>query len=314
MRKVPQKSSSISIIYIMLGLMALSSCVKSGEKTSSAEFSAMPLASIASPVIGGVDLEANPNLVLGYPRGADPASEVIISRNQYELSWNSQKRQINWASWLLQKADIGTVGRAGKFAVDPDLQALSTRIAAVKAVLPDEYDNSCFDRGHQAPSGDRTDSLIDNKETFLMSNIIPQTAYTNRVIWEHLEVYERQLATNNFARLAIFSGPVFGTRPGMIGPQKNIPVPLANFKIIVPLEPDQPKLAAGGKITAVIMPNITSKQTDPMADTITACEESKSNVVDPNNGRADDWMQYSATVREIEQQTGLDFKSLGIEE
>ena len=63
-----------------------------------------------------------------------------------------------------------------------------------------------FDRGHVCPSADRTSSAKDNSETFLMTNMIPQSPNCNRNVWKNLEAYERSLALSG-NELYIIAGP-----------------------------------------------------------------------------------------------------------
>lgn len=53
---------------------------------------------------------------------------------------------------------------------------------------------SGFDRGHNCPSADRTDSAADNTATFLMSNTMPQAPSNNQQTWANLENNARALA------------------------------------------------------------------------------------------------------------------------
>ena len=46
------------------------------------------------------------------------APEVLISRNEYVISYNRSTRMLNWAAWKLEAADIGHVGRSNNFIPD----------------------------------------------------------------------------------------------------------------------------------------------------------------------------------------------------
>ena len=61
-------------------------------------------------------------------------------------------------------------------------------------VKPSVYSRSGYDKGHIAPSSARTNSASDNSQTFLMTNMMPQTPDNNRHTWEGLEKYSCQLA------------------------------------------------------------------------------------------------------------------------
>ncbi len=70
---------------------------------------------------------------------------------------------------------------------------------------PSDYTNSGYDRGHMAPSADRTNSIADNLPLFYMSNIVPQAPDNNQGPWVQLEEYCRELARGG-NELYIISG------------------------------------------------------------------------------------------------------------
>ena len=213
---------------------------------------------------------ANPNAPLGLIPGSEQDRSVLISRPEYLLSWNPALREINWASWVLTAADMGRTGRSG-YKLDKELEARLIE-DGLHAVDPLEYSTSCLDIGHQVPSADRNASFKANASVFSMSNMLPQTAFLNRILWENLEAETRALATRlPKNRLWILAGPIFSLQKNQafIGTHSDIAFPAANFKIVVDLGPSknsQPKLFA-----AVIMPNVTSKGTDPIEDRETTC-------------------------------------------
>lgn len=247
-------------------------------------------------VLGALPLSSNANLTTPLP--TTNASEILISRDQYLISYNKQNRAPNWVAWKIEEKDLGTTPRSRDFFTDQELETYLTAHNAGHAVTPWDYDGSCFDRGHQAPSADRTDSQQDNDATFMMSNIIPQTPYLNRVIWEHLEVYTRKLVKQGKTVYAI-AGPIYDQNFGAIGPQKDIPVPSKNFKILV--IQDTASAAAAPQIIAVVMPNTAEDGSVPHPGHCAAfSEEATPNV--------NDWMKYKASVADIEKMTGLSFQ------
>ena len=58
---------------------------------------------------------------------------------------------------------------------------------------PSDYVKSGFDKGHLCPSADRSSTDENNSATFLLTNMIPQAPNNNRITWEHLEKYCRDL-------------------------------------------------------------------------------------------------------------------------
>jgi endonuclease G len=57
------------------------------------------------------------------------------------------------------------------------------------------YSSTGFDRGHNTPSGDRTNTIAANSATFLMTNMIPQAPYHNQIVWAGMEDSLRRLVT-----------------------------------------------------------------------------------------------------------------------
>lgn len=50
-----------------------------------------------------------------------------------------------------------------------------------------DYTNSGYDRGHMVRSEERTATDIDNKSTFILTSILPQTPKLNQQTWLSLE-------------------------------------------------------------------------------------------------------------------------------
>ena len=55
--------------------------------------------------------------------------------------------------------------------------------AAWYKIRPNDYAGSGYNRGHIAPSADRTRNEADNHTTFLTSNMMPQVHELNRPAW-----------------------------------------------------------------------------------------------------------------------------------
>jgi endonuclease G len=111
----------------------------------------------------------------------------LMVKPQYVLSYNSKTNTANWVSWQLNRSWIGTADRQDNFRPDGTLPA------AWYKVRPNDYTGSGYDRGHIAPSADRTRNEADNSATFLMSNMMPQVPELNRGVWGDLEEYCREL-------------------------------------------------------------------------------------------------------------------------
>ena len=224
----------------------------------------------------------NPNLLLGNPSNAAPSiasiDNYLMVKPQYVLSYNNKTHTANWVSWQLNKSWIGSADRKNDFRPDDALPA-----AAYK-VRPNDYTGSGYDRGHIAPSADRTRNEGDNSATFLMTNMMPQVPELNRGVWGDLEEYCRSLVQQG-KELYIIAGPV--GKQGSIGKKEKIAVPTKTWKVIMVL--DKQGLGLQGitentRAIAVMMPNDASV-------------------------KGSGWKSFRVSVKQVERETGLNFLS-----
>lgn len=252
----------------------------------------------------GKPVSQNQNLAFTLPETEE--TEIILSRDQYLLSYNKVRRNPNYVAWKLEATHIGTSGRSNNFAIDMELEEYLHETTTYRAVDSGDYKGSCFDRGHQVPSADRTDTIFNNEKTFLMSNMTPQTAYTNRVVWEHLEQHARDLVQKQGKKLFIVAGPVFDSPKGFIGPDKDIQIPSQNFKLIYVLSAGQTPedIDARSPAIAVVMPNMLQNGSTDLSDKKELCKP-----VSTGNADRRDWEKYKTTLPVVEKLTGLRFQS-----
>lgn len=225
----------------------------------------------------------NRNLLLGNPSNAAPsvASNIdnyLMVKPQYVLSYNSKTKTANWVSWQLNKSWIGAADRQDNFRPDDALPD------AWYKVRPNDYTGSGYDRGHIAPSADRTRNEADNSATFLMTNMMPQVPELNRGLWGDLEDYCRELVQQG-KELYIIAGPM--GRKGSIGRKEKIAVPARNWKVIAVLDRQglgMQGITANTRTIAVMMPNDASVK-----------------------GRG--WKSFRVSVARVERETGLNFLS-----
>lgn len=111
-----------------------------------------------------------------------------------------------------------------------------------------------FDRGHMCPSADRSFSAVAQKETFLMSNIAPQTPSLNRGGWLQTEVFCRGQALM-FDSVKIACGPIFYSDSIRFLTSGHVGIPDAFWKVVLAASSDS-------LIAAWIFPNIDSLMTE----------------------------------------------------
>ena len=152
--------------------------------------------------------------------------EKILRREGYLVSYNTTTRQPNYVAWTLNRNRLkGNVQRSKSFFEDPELADNE------KAKLKDYY-NSGYDRGHICPAGDNKWSKVAMLESFLLSNICPQTHTLNAGDWVTLEELCREWTQQT--DLHIISGPMF-LNASHRKLNKRVTVPSHFFKAIVTL-------------------------------------------------------------------------------
>lgn len=220
------------------------------------------------------------HLLLGNPSSATPTKltpdNYLMVKNQYALSVNQTKGTANWATWQLNQSWLGDAERQDNFRPDNTLPAGWVR------VTPSMYSGSGYDRGHIVPSADRTKTKEDNSSTFLMTNMMPQSADNNRNTWGNLEDYCRELVSLG-KELYIVAGP-FGSQGEPL--KGKVTVPKSTWKIVVVLDSPGAGLDGITASTRIIAVNVPNEQ-------------------EINN----DWRAYKVSVDELEKLTGYDFLS-----
>jgi endonuclease G, mitochondrial len=201
-----------------------------------------------------------------------------MRKPQYTLSYSRGRGEANWVAWRLDTSWLGTTPRQDDFRPDPDLPT------GWYQVQDSDYSGSGYDRGHMVPSGDRTNSVVNNSATFLMTNIVPQISANNQGPWEELETYCRTLAAQG-NELYIIAGPngTIGTIAG-----GRVTVPQVTWKVILVLpngQDDLRRVTKGTRAFGVIMSNQFINQSSP-------------------------WRNFRVTVDQVEHLTGYDFFSV----
>jgi endonuclease G len=250
--------------------------------TLPAMLATLAVLSVFSPIAGRIAAPLQPvssiHLTLGNPSKATSSTanpnNFLVINTQYALSYNRDKGGPNWVSWHLESSDLGNSGRCNCFA--PDLS-----LPGNWQIRPNDYQGSGFDRGHLCPSGDRTNTRDNNAATFLMDNMLPQTAALNRHVWVKLETYCRDLAREGDELYIIAGGR--GEQDRIANGKVNVPTHC--WKIVLALtagDNDLSRINEHARVIAVDMPNEEGIGSDP-------------------------WRKYLTTAGDIETKTGHHF-------
>ena len=190
-----------------------------------------------------------------------PAADQLLFNREYIIGYSYLFRQPRWAMEV----------------IDPDNKQIAPDFKRKNFFRPDrrvpeafradlaDFQNSNHDRGHLISSADRRATQIENSETFLLSNMSPQTHDFNAGVWGRLEEAVRDLAASDeIAEVYVVCGPLFdvGKKIEVIGNKvdeddKNevvIPVPHAFFKSIL-----AERVSGSLKLWSFILPHEASE-------------------------------------------------------
>jgi len=200
--------------------------------------------------------------------GAPSTDAVVLCRTGYVLSHDGSRKVPRWVAYHMTKELIA----GGSVPRSDDFRADPDLPAGQRSELSD-YRGSGFDRGHMAAAEDMSWDELAMSESFLLSNMAPQVgAGFNNGIWKGLENRVRKWAVER-DELYVVTGPIYrGTNIQPIGGNA-VNVPTHFYKVIF----DPIRVEA----IAFVLPNASNPTSDLPA--------------------------FITSVREVEQQTGLNF-------
>lgn len=237
-------------------------------------------ASVASPLVSVPTIgktatttvtqqSANALLGVGVPKGV---SNQVLNYKTIRVNYNPSYRIPNCVAYELTATMVS-------MADAPDHEVRKNYNYAKDSNVKNcpenwEYRGSGYSRGHMAPAMDMRWDKTSMTQCFYMTNMCPQDIKLNNDDWRVLEEKIHRWAKRD-KRLMVYTGPIMGKNPKMIGKDKqNIAVPDAFFKVVY--APEQ------GRAIAFIYDN------KPCPGNIS---------------------KYAVTVAEVERRTGLTFSS-----
>lgn len=257
----------IFLCTLLVVLLIAAGCERAAERLGGAD--RPDRTDTIGPVKG---TPASAHLAFGNPSNAGETDEnnYLIVGEGSVFSYNDSRGTINWVSWKTTRADMGDSRPRPDFRPDPRLPPHFKRIGYY------DYSGSGYDRGHMVPSADRFANARLNEETFMMTNIVPQTPDLNQYPWQRLEAYARSQARKGFDVYQIAG--VYGEQ----GVLKNkVAVPTNCWKIVAFVRSES-GIDGRTRVIAVNMPNIDGIENEP-------------------------WEKYKTSIRAIEEKTGYDF-------
>ncbi len=233
-------------------------------------------------------LSIDTHLPWGAP-AIDPQAtrERMLAQRDYVILYDGDLRV---PLLTAERVDAARLDRAHR----TDCFRRDVRITADEASRPSDYNEPIFDQGHMAAFANQDSSVIAGNNSFIMSNMVPQTCQFNRGIWQILEGITRLWAAER-RTLFVISGSLFDRdRDGLRDPDddaarmkaKNdtarVAIPTAFYKILA-------FAGAEGEVEtlSILMPH---------------------NQENPDGDEAFAYLRgHLTTVADIERRSGLDF-------
>jgi DNA/RNA endonuclease G (NUC1) len=227
------------------------------------------------------------HLPWGEPVASSPrANEIPLIQPDYIARYDTNLKVPIWSAEKVVSANL-TGGRVNCMRADP-------RLGAADASTQPDYAEPIYDLGHLTPSADQTDSVTSTINSFVLSNMTPQTCPFNEGIWQILEDLTRRWGTTR-GTVYIINGSVFDRdHNGLRDPDsaakrmhsnnghERVAVPSDFYKIITYRRPD-----GALETLSIMMPNDFRMLAGPAAVTYLK--------------------NHITTVAKIERVTGLDF-------
>jgi endonuclease G len=182
-------------------------------------------------------------LPLGAPQG-DPTLRLIC-RRAYLTALSVDDRIPAWVAYTVDHhSAVGCEPRNSRFS--PDLS-----VPAEQRAEPRDYARSGYDMGHMAPAAAMAWAPDVQDESFIMTNVAPQTPNLNRGAWRLLETMVRAWSLEG-RRLIIYTGGIWSRSSARIG--RGVTVPDQFFKVVVDVD--------SGEHLGFVMPNSGRVTTD----------------------------------------------------
>lgn len=148
-----------------------------------------------------------------HETAGNDSGEQLLYQNAYIMLHDEDLKTSLWTSHRLtgqDRLESQNKDRVECFRRDPRLKKSRTAIKA-------DYNEAIYDQGHLANDADMKDNLIEQLNTYVLSNMSPQHCAFNRGIWLSLEHLTRSWAeSDHYGEIYVTSGAIFD-RDGVVG-------------------------------------------------------------------------------------------------
>jgi endonuclease G len=167
---------------------------------------------------------------------ADRHGQIQILNNaSYMAGYSDALKNPLWVAYRVFDVPVLNHGPRPSFRTD---------VRTGARVAPGDYRGSGYDRGHMAPNFAIATRYgrPGQRETFLMSNIIPQTPSINRYLWRDLEERIAVRYGRYLGEVWVITGPVFSDPVKRL--RSGVAVPSAYYKIVLDEDGDTLRVMA----------------------------------------------------------------------
>ena len=150
---------------------------------------------------------------------------MVLDRGEFAVGWSPSLKRPVWCAYHVTPQKLYESEKRPNFAKDKE---------APNSPDPSDYKRSGYDRGHMVPNHaiESRYGTEDQKKTFLMSNIAPQTPALNQGVWRNVEHRIANLWPAKYGEIWVIVGCV----PNGLGETlsgTDIEVPGRFFQLIV---------------------------------------------------------------------------------
>ena len=160
-----------------------------------------------------------------HPKDIPSAAREKVAHLAFTLNYDHDHKNARWVAYELTPDRLVNCAQrdSHRFVVDIKLSERSAD--------PNDYKNTGYDRGHLVPAGDMKWSEEVMRQSFITSNITPQTPSMNRGRWSMLETLVRAWAMES-EQTFIITGPVLNEHLDQL-PGSPISIPDYHYKVIL---------------------------------------------------------------------------------
>lgn len=182
---------------------------------------------------------ANAVTFAGDPaRRSNPAPDdiVVLDRGEFRIGWSPSLRHPVWCAYHVPPRVRHQVGQRPNFR--PDRRAANCPRSS-------DYTASGYDRGHMAPNYAIASRFGPEQQaqTFLLSNVTPQSPALNRGVWRDFEHRIAELWTERWGEIWVIVGCI-SERSGETLSGTNVDVPRKFYQIAIAQQGDEVRTLA----------------------------------------------------------------------